>query len=307
MKTAIYAAITLMMFAGLGLGYNFSDNPVEVVEVESTPPLDPRDAEPFCWHGFQNTSGSSIGCLVEPGDGTHVRVSYTLMTEGANLTLLNQTYTGFGQTPWIPIGEVIVITATGGDDHPDDLRADSVVIYVIPHQEDEIMTQERIEPPHEIDYMYGVTYQISLPETDGQKTCRTCGDTYRGIGNESTRLNKAYCSKVCNTASNSKLVGRTYMRQFMNVCDVLESCFNQWLSSKAIQSHMYDRVKGSTPNANNISTTIKTFANSSAIETASRRGRNEYRMVSGNCAKDWLVPKHYDKIISTGEGNSDRS
>jgi len=136
MKTLIYAVIALMTVAGVGFGYNFSEGSDGSMEVESTNTFNPNYAEPICWHGFQNVSGSSIGCLVEPDDGTHVRISYTLLTEGANLTILNETYTGFGQTPWIPINELMVITATGGDNYPDDTRADSIIVYVVPHQDD---------------------------------------------------------------------------------------------------------------------------------------------------------------------------
>ena len=136
MKTLIYAVIALMTIAGLGVGYNFSEGSDDAIELESTNTFNPNDAEPICWHGFQNTSGSSIGCLVEPDNGTHVRVSYTLLTEGSNLLILNETYTGLGQTPWIPIDELMVITATGGDDYPDDARADSIIVYVVPHQEE---------------------------------------------------------------------------------------------------------------------------------------------------------------------------
>ena len=130
--------------------------------------------------------------------------------------------------------------------------------------------------------------KMKLGAEESGKTCITCGITHEG--------KSKYCCKLCNTAANSRLSGRTYMRQFLAICKVLKRNPNQWLSSKEIQSGLYDTLKGQTPNVSVISQIIKIAANPDIIETRFKKS-NQYRMVSGDCAKDWLKPNYYDKIM----------
>ena len=123
---------------------------------------------------------------------------------------------------------------------------------------------------------------------ESEKPCIICGNPHAG--------KKIHCSKPCNTAVNSNLTGRIYMKQFLAICTVLNQNRGRWLSSKEVQSGMYEILKGQTPNVSNIAMAVKLCANPEAIETRFKKA-NQYQIISGNCAKDWLKPKYYDKIM----------
>lgn len=141
--TMVYVSVFLMAITGIGLGFNYATAPAAestIEEPERPEYLDRIDtAELHLVHKFENISGSAVGFRIVPEDGTHMRVTFALVSEGSYLNVGDLNYTGYNKTNWIPIDEPIIIEVAGGDSFPDDDRCDYIVVHTLPHPPEGVM------------------------------------------------------------------------------------------------------------------------------------------------------------------------
>lgn len=141
--TMVYVSVFLMAVTGIGLGFNYATEPAAesaIEEPERPEYLDRIDtAELHLVHKFENISGSAVGFRIVPEDGTHMRITFALVSEGSYLDVGGLNYTGYNKTHWIPIDEPIIIEVAGGDSFPDDDRCDYIVVHTLPHPPEGVM------------------------------------------------------------------------------------------------------------------------------------------------------------------------
>jgi hypothetical protein len=125
----ILAALVL----GVGLG-GMAMSTDQPSEDDTTPIIRFDSARIHCWHSFANSSGMSVECIVEPSNGSHVKIDFAMMSNGSSVTVDGVEHTGYGSTSWLAIDDPVVIQASGMDSFPDDDRADYFVARVVPHQ-----------------------------------------------------------------------------------------------------------------------------------------------------------------------------
>ena len=140
MKVVAYVLMVLMTVAGLGFGFTYGTEPAAEPEESSLPEYFDRidTAELYSVHKFENISGYSVGFQLLPEDGTHMRITFALVSEDSYVNVGGLNYTGYNKTHWIPIDEPTVIEVRGGDSFPDDDRCDYVIIHTLPHPTEEM-------------------------------------------------------------------------------------------------------------------------------------------------------------------------
>jgi len=142
--TLVYVSVFLMAVAGIGFGFSYATEPAaEAIDEPERPEyLDRVDtAELHLVHKFENISGSAVGFRIVPEDGTHMRITFALVSEGSYLDVGGLNYTGHDKTHWISIDEPIIIEVAGGDSFPDDDRCDYIVVHTLPHPPEGVMNE----------------------------------------------------------------------------------------------------------------------------------------------------------------------
>lgn len=128
------------------------------------------------------------------------------------------------------------------------------------------------------------------------ETCIICGEP-------KTDSKRKYCCDVCTKIAQSKISGRTSVRQFLAAMDFMKRNEGQRLYAHAIRGGMYDRLKGGTPHVNNVSTMMRVVPNPEFIRYVENRGGYDYMLIGGDSLRDWLRPDLYAKIRSSVQGN----
>ena len=122
MKVVAYILMVLMAFAGLGFGFTYATEPAASAEIEEPERPEYLDrintSELHLVHKFENISGSAVGFRIVPEDGTHMRITFALISDDSYLNVGGFNYTGYNKTNWIPIDEPIIIEVAGGDEAP---------------------------------------------------------------------------------------------------------------------------------------------------------------------------------------------
>lgn len=145
MKVVAYILMVLMTVAGLGFGFTYATEPAASAEIEEPERPEYLDrintAELHLVHKFENISGSAVGFRIVPEDGTHMRITFALVSDDSYLNVGGLNYTGYNKTNWISIDEPIIIEVAGGDSFPDDDRCDYIVVHTLPHPPEGVMNE----------------------------------------------------------------------------------------------------------------------------------------------------------------------
>lgn len=141
------------------------------------------------------------------------------------------------------------------------------------------------------------TRMFQSEDVEVAKTCIICGDP-------NTRSNRKYCDDVCTKMANSKITGRSSVRQYLAAMDFMKRNQGLRVYAHAIRGGMYDSLKGGTPHVNNVSTMMRVVRNPEFIEMFDNRGAGyDYILNGGNSLRDWLRPDLYDKLRASVEEN----
>jgi len=132
---------------------------------------------------------------------------------------------------------------------------------------------------------------------DVVETCIICGEA-------KADPKRKYCCDICTKISKSKVTGRSSVRHYLAAMEFMKRHQGFPVYAHAIRAGMYDRLKGSTPHVNNISTMMKVLRNPEFIDVVDNHSAGyDYILNGGDSLRDWLRPDLYDKIRTSAEEN----
>jgi len=141
------------------------------------------------------------------------------------------------------------------------------------------------------------TRMFQSEDVDSVETCIVCGEPQ-------TQSNRKYCCDVCTKMANSKITGRSSVRQYLAAMDFMKRNEGVPVYAHAIRGGMYDRLKGGTPHVNNVSTMMRVVRNPEFIELQDNHSAGyDYILTGGDSLRDWLRPDLYDKLRASIEEN----
>lgn len=130
--TSYYLAVIITLILGASIGA-FTIYGDEDPVVEEIVPIDYDTATLHCWFNFENVSGLSTTCDIDPSMGTHYSIRYAMTTNDSLLRIGDDTWTGHSTTGWRSLDSNITIYVSGADAYPEDARADYFAVYIVPH------------------------------------------------------------------------------------------------------------------------------------------------------------------------------